>query len=588
MRQFFKFFFASTLGALLAILLFFFIFIGIIASMGTREAKPVAANSVLHLKLTNEIVDRGIDNPFENLDFTSFKSETSIGLNNLLLNIRKAKEDDNIKGIYLDLSFMRAGWSTIHEIRHQMIDFKESGKFIIAYGDYMTQGAYYLASIADEVYISPYGVIDFRGINAEVIFVKNMLEKLGIEMTVIRHGKFKGAGEMFFRDNLSPENREQIRDYTSSIWNSVLTEISEQRGQTINQLNQTANLFLSRTPEGALEAGLVDGIRYRDEVMDNLREKLNVDLNKKVNLVTYADYRKSPLPDNMIPAGKRNKIAVIYGSGNVVVGEGSDKSMGGDRIAEALRTARMDSTVKAIVFRLNTPGGAVLASDVILREAILAAQAKPFVVSMGDVTASAGYYVSAYAHKIIANPTTITGSIGVFGIIPNMSEFFNDKLGITFDNVKTNQFADLGSVDRPMTNAERRIIEENIERFYETFINHVAKGRNLPVATVDSMAQGRVWSGLDAKRLGLVDEFGGLNYSIEQAAALAGIENYRLVEYPVVKSFVEQLRENFATAQANLLKSALDKDTYRVLQQVQKVKENSGVLMRMPYDLIVD
>jgi protease IV len=588
MRQFFKFLLASILGVFLAFLIFFLVFLGIISSIGSRDPKPVAANSVLHLQLTNEIVDRGIENPFESFDVAAFRVETAIGLNNLLLTIRKAKEDDNIKGIYLDLTVLQTGWSTVGEIRNQLLDFKESGKFIIAHSDIMTQGAYYLASVADEVYLSPYGVLDFRGINAQVLFVKNMLEKIGVEVEVVRHGKYKGAGEMFFRENLSPENREQILGFTSSIWNAVLTDISQQRGLTINQLHDVANRFLTRTPEGALEAGMIDGILYRDEVMDNLREKLGVESNRKVNLVNYSNYRRAPLPDSMIPAGRRDKIAIVYGSGNVVMGEGSDRSMGGDRIAEALRTARLDTTIRAIVFRINTPGGAVIASDIMLREAILAAEAKPVVVSMGDVAASAGYYVASYAHKIIASPTTITGSIGVFGIVPNMNELLNDKLGITFDNVKTNDLADFGSFNRAMTRTERFIIQESIERFYQNFINHVATGRQLPLATVDSIAQGRVWSAIDAHRIGLVDDFGGLNYAIEQAALLAGIENYRIVEYPVVKSFAEQIRDAFGTAKASIVRSAIGQENFRMYEQVQRVTENSGVLMRLPYDITLE
>jgi protease IV len=290
----------------------------------------------------------------------------------------------------------------------------------------------------------------------------------------------------------------------------------------------------------------------------------------------------------MIPAGIRDKIAIIYGSGNVVLGEGSDRSMGGDRIAEALRTARLDPNVKAIVFRINTPGGVAIAAETMLREAILAAEAKPLIVSMGDVAASAGYYVASYANKIIASPATITGSIGVFGLVPNMNELFNDKLGITFDNVKTNELADFGNLTRPLSRTERRILQELVERNYDAFISHVATGRKLPLSTVDSIAQGRVWSAVDAQRVGLVDELGGLNYAVEQAAILAGIERYRIVEYPVVKGIAEQIREAFGTARTGIVKSAIGADNYKIIQQVNKVSENSGILMRMPFDVVID
>jgi protease IV len=590
MKQFFKFMFASMLGFLVMFVLFLFLIIGMFASLasfGSKEPKAVASKSVFHLELTNEIVDRGMDNPFGDFNFMALGTPGPIGLNELLLNIKKAREDENIEGIFLDMSYIQAGWASAHEIRNQLIDFKESGKFLIAYGNYMTQGAYYLASVADSIYLNPEGSIDFRGMNAEVMFLKNMLEKIGVEMQVIRHGKYKGAGEMFLLDRLSPENREQIQSYVSSIWNTTTKEIAEQRGLTINQLNDIANSFATRTAEGALENKMIDGIAHRDEIMDMLKEKLDLSETKKVNLVDYSTFNRSPLPDNMIPVGRRDKIAVIYASGNVVMGQGSETNMGADRIAEALRTARQDSTIKAIVFRINSPGGVVLAGDIILREAMLAGETKPLVVSMGNVAASAGYYVGAYADKIIANPNTITGSIGVFGIIPNLKEMFNDKLGITFDNVKTNDLANLGSLNRAMTRTEREIIQQIIERAYENFINHVAEGRGMTVASVDSIAQGRIWSGVDAKRIGLVDDFGGLYFSIEEAARLADVEKYRVVEYPVAKDFFERLREGLGSAEARILKSRLG-DSYSVMQNIQNVKENSGVLMRMPYDVKIE
>ncbi len=587
MKQFFKFLLASILGVFLTFVIVFFIFMGIIASLGKSDPQPVAENSVLHLELTSEIVDRSSDNPFESFNFMSFTSDQTIGLNDLLENIRKAKLDENIEGIFLDMSFTMAGWATMHEIRTEILDFKESGKFVVAYGDYMSQGAYYLASVADEVYLNPEGALDFRGMNSEVVFLKNMLEKIGVEMQVIRYGKYKSAGEPFFREDLSAENREQIQSYMSSLWNTVLKEISEQRSMTVNELNNIADSFQTRTPEGALEAGMIEGIAYRDEIMDNLKVRIELDDDKEVNLVGYSKYNNAPLPDSLLPVGKRDKIAVIYGYGNIVMESNNDLSMGADRIAKALRTARKDTTVKAIVFRVNSPGGSALASEIMLREVMLAREEKPVIVSMGDVAASGGYYVACYADKIIANPNTITGSIGVFGIVPNMKELFNDKLGITFDNVKTNDLADLGSVSRPLNRMEEQIIQEQINRVYETFINHVAEGRGLPVSAVDSIAQGRVWSGVDAKRIGLIDDFGGLNYSIKQAAELAETENYRIIEYPEQKPLFEQLMEDFGSVEARFMKARLG-NAYPVYQRIQQATENTGILMRMPYDVKID
>jgi len=587
MKQFFKFMFASMLGVFLMFVLFFFLMLGIIASLGTREPVSIAENSVFHLRLNTQIVDRTSDNPFDNLEFMSFGPGSAIGLNELLRNIKKAKEDENVSGIFLDLSITQAGWSTLREIREQIADFKESGKFVIAYGDIMTQGAYYLATIADEVYLNPEGTLDFRGLNAEVMFLKNMLEKIGIEPQIIRHGEFKSAGEPLYLERLSPENREQIQAYVSSLWNTALKDIAESRNISATRLNEIADAFETRTPEGALQAGMIDGIAHRDEIREIFREKLELDEKKKINLVEYSKYRRAPMPKSMIPSRSRDRIAVIYGQGNIIMGEGGERSMGADRIAKALRTAREDTTIKAIVFRVNSGGGSALASEIMLREAMLAAEAKPFIVSMGDVAASGGYYIAAYADKIIASPNTITGSIGVFGMVPNMQKMFNDKLGITFDNVKTNELADMATVTRPLRRVEREIIESEIARVYETFINHVAEGRGLTVETVEEIAQGRVWSGVDAKRIGLIDEFGGLNYAIEQAAELADIETYRVVEYPVQKEFIEMLLEGFSGMETRWLQKRLG-DSYRVFENMQNATENTGILMRMPFDLHIE
>jgi protease IV len=590
MKQFFKFMFASMVGFFLSFLIVFFILMGIIASIATfakKEPVTVSPNSILHLKLNTEIVDRTTDNPAEAFDLLTFAPTRAIGLNELLRNIRKAKEDENIKGIFLDVTFTQTGWATLAEIREQLIDFKNTGKFIIAYSEYMGQGAYYLASVADQVYLSPEGIIDFRGLNAEVAFIKNLLEKIGVEPQLIRHGKFKSAGEPLIMEQLSPENRQQITSYINSIWNSVLKDISESRSLTINELNRIADAFQTRTPELALEAKIIDGILYRDEAIDNIKERLGVDKDKKINLVSYNRYQRAPLPDSMLPQRSRDKIAVIYGSGNMVLGNGTDRNIGADRFAAAIREARRDTTVKAIVLRINSGGGISMAGEIILREAMLASEAKPFIVSMGNIAASAAYYISCYADEIIANPKTLTGSIGVFAVVPNMKNLFNSKLGITFDNVKTNALSDFGSVSRPLNRTERELLQDNVDRVYDTFINKVADGRGLPLAAVDSIAQGKVWSGVDAKRVGLIDEFGGLNYAIERAAALAEIERYRVVEYPVQKDFLQRIRESFDMMEMRILKARLG-DAWEIYEQTQKVGEYSGVLMRLPYDITIE
>jgi len=589
MKQFFKFMFASMLGFFLMSIILLFIFIGMLSSLASfskKEAVLLKPKSVLHLTLTTEIVDRGGGNPFESFDPMSFQPKPATGLNELIKNLKKAKNDPNVDGIYLDLTLLQAGWASVDEIRQAMIDFKESGKFIVAYGETYTQNAYYLATVADKVYLHPEGSIDFRGLNSELIFFKNMLEKVGVEPQVIRHGKYKSATEPFFLEQMSPENREQVLSYVSSIWNSVLKGISDSRGLTVNHINDVANAYNTRNAALALESRMIDGIMHRDEVLEELRERLEKDEARDIEFVELSKYMNVPESKEARAPRSSDKIAVIYGMGNILSGSGNERSMGSDRIAAAIREARLDESVKAIVFRINSPGGSALASDVILREVKLASGVKPMIASMGDVAASGGYYVACGADMIVASPSTITGSIGVFGLIPNMQNFFNNKLGITFDNVKTNEYADMMTVSRPLRPNERDIIQENIEQVYSTFTTHVAEGRGISVAQVDSIGQGRVWSGAEAVQIGLVDELGGLTYAIEKAAEKAGLETYRLVEYPTRKDFFTQLLEDFGQVQEVFVKRKLG-EAYQYYKQVEQMNQMTGILTRMPYDIII-
>ncbi len=590
MKEFFKFMFASMLGFFLTFLLLFLIMVGMIASIATIASKDTVAidkQSVLHLQLTTEIVDRGGSNPFETFDFMSMSLGKSIGLNDLLDGLERAKADDNISGIYLDLSLVPTGWSTVNEIRKALEDFKESGKFVISYGETYMQNAYFLGSVADKVYLHPEGLIDFRGLNAELFFVKDLLGRLGIDPQVIRHGEYKSAGEPFFLDKMSPENREQTLAYISAIWNNIAADIAISRGLTINHINEVANGLFTRNASLAMEWGMIDGVAFYDEILDVLRNQLGIDEDDDINFITIDRYARAPRPKSMPVPRTRDRIAVVYASGNIVSGSGSDRVIGSDRIAQAIREARLNDNVKAIVFRINSPGGSALASDVILREVKLAAMEKPVVASMGDVAASGGYYIACGADWIMANPTTITGSIGVFGMIPNMQGFFNDKLGVTFDNVKTNRFADFGSITKPLSNSERQMIQEMISDVYDTFIGHVAEGRGLPVAVVDELGAGRVWSGAEAKRNGLIDEFGGLQEAINKAAALAELETYRLKEYPIRKDFLTQLLEDFGGIKNRMIKKELG-SAYIYYRQLQDIEEMTGILTRLPYDIIID
>lgn len=590
MKQFFKFMFASMLGFFISVAILFFIFLGIVASIASfanKEEVIVKNNTILHLQLTEEVVDRTPNNPMENFNFSSFKPEMAIGLNDILDNLKKAESDENISGIFLDLSSIRTGISTLSEIRNGIKEFKKSGKFVIAYAEYYSQGSYYLASVADQVFMNPVGSLDFRGINAEIMFYKNMLEKLGIEVQIIRHGKFKSAGEAFFLDKMSDENKEQTLAFIGAIWNDIIKDISESRSIAANLLNEYADRFESRRPEKALELNFIDGIRHRDEVINLMKEKTGTSVDSDPILLSINKYSKAKNPGEKKPRS-RNKIAVVYASGEITSGEGSDRIIGSARIAEAIKQARCDTSVKAIVLRVNSPGGSALASDVILREIILAKQSKPVVASMGDVAASGGYYISCMADKIIASPTTITGSIGVFGLIPNMKGFFNSKIGITFDNVKTNEMADFSSISRPLTPTEKLMIQDEIDNIYNTFITHVSNGRNLTVDQVDEIAQGRVWSGTEAKQIGLIDEFGGLTDAIQVAVGLAKLDNYRIEEFPKRKDFFQQFIEDLGgNAETAIVKRKLG-NYYNIYMKAEAIKNQTGIQARMPFDIILN
>jgi protease-4 len=431
MKQFFKFMFASMLGTFLLIALVTFISIGIIAAIvatASSEETVITQNTVLHIKLNKEIADRSSKTKFV-MGYAG--PEKTTGLNDLLDNLEKAKEDDNIAGIYLDLSDIPAGISTLDEIRNGLIGFKTSGKFIWAYSEGYTQKSYYLATVADKIYLNPQGIVDFKGLASEMVFLKGMLEKLDIKMQIIRHGKFKAATEPLFLDKMSPENRRQITELIGSIWDKMLNGIAETRKINKDDLNRIADSLKIGTAEDALKYKFVDQLIYKDELLSLLKKQLKIDEKKRIQYVTMDNY--TSVADSRKQSTASNKIAVIYASGSIAGGEGDDQSIGSERISKAIRKAREDEKVKAIVFRINSGGGSALASDVIWREVDLARKVKPVVASFGDVAASGGYYIACAATKILADPTCITGSIGVFGVIPNMEGLFNKKLGITFD-----------------------------------------------------------------------------------------------------------------------------------------------------------
>ncbi|MFP3859822.1 MAG: signal peptide peptidase SppA [Bacteroidales bacterium] len=585
MKSFFKYTLASLVGVIIAGLLFFLIFFTSISIMLSKQDKPVEINpnTVLKVKLDNIIMDRNPKSPFGNFDFQSFKPQPSLGLNEILANIEKAGKDDNIEGIYLELTAIPAGMATIEEIREALIKFKETGKFIIAYSDNYVQTSYYLASVADKIYVNPAGRINLTGLNSQVMFFKEALDKLGIEPQIIRHGKFKSAIEPFTRNEMSEENRTQIMEYVSDLWSTMAEGIEEFRGIDNEKINELADNLSLETAEIALEQKFVDGLKYKDEILGELKDSSKTDKDD-VDFVNLNKYNRVPeIKDYKGLA--TDKIAVVYAMGSVIMGEGEEGSIGSDRISRAIREARKDSTIKAIVFRVNSGGGSALASEVIWRELKLASETKPVIASLGDVAASGGYYIVAPADTIVANPNTITGSIGVFGIIPNVKELMNDKLGIYLDVAKTNKHSDIGNPFRSLTDYEKQVIKNGIEDVYDNFVGRVADGRNMTKEEVDEIGQGRVWSGIDAKNIGLVDLFGGLDKAIEIAGEKAKIEKYRVVELPELKDPFDQFMKQIkGGAKTRIIKNALG-DEYTYYEQLEEVKNMSGIQARIPYKI---
>lgn len=589
MKQFFKFMFASMLGFILSWVALFFLIIIITVSIvagTTDKTVKVSDRSILEISLNNEIVERAGKNPIENFDFSSMKSSKSLGLYDITTAIKGAAKDDKIKGIYLNLSDIQSGIASLEEIRNALIEFKESGKFIISYGETYSQKAYYLATVADKIYLNPEGGIDLKGLNASIMFFKGTLAKLEIEPQIIRHGKFKSAIEPYILDKMSPENREQTMRYMGSIWNDMVKKMSESRKISESEINAAADNLLLQFPDEALKLKYVDGLIYKDELLDIFKTKVEAEKIDDLKFVKLESYLNSD-GAKASTAKTKDKIAVVYAVGEIAGGEGSDKSIGSERISREIRNARLDENIKAVVLRVNSPGGSALASEVILREVILTKKVKPIVVSMGDVAASGGYYIACHADAIVAQPNTITGSIGVFGMMPNLQKLVNNKLGITIDQVKTNTHADYMNLFRPMDEFEYQSILRSIERIYDVFIGHVAEGRGVPKEYVDSIGQGRVWSGVDAKNLKLVDEIGGLDKAIEIAAKKANLEEYRIQFLPLQKEFFEQLMEETQMAQVTLLQEELG-EFYEYYMFLKRTTTDRGIQARLPYLIHID
>ncbi|MFT6934557.1 MAG: protease-4 [Maribacter sp.] len=575
---------AAIIGCLVAFGIVFIMFFVLISLLSSDEnAVAIKDNSVLELQLQRPIADyTGSDelNPFAGI------FESPQDLDEILHAIAVAKDDERIKGISLNNNFILAGLAQTQAIRKVLVEFKSTGKFIYTYGDFYTQKDYYLASVADSMFMNPVGVLDFKGLSSEVLFYKDLQEKTGVKMEVIRHGKYKSAVEPYLENEMSDANRKQIKELIQSLWNSMVADIAVGRGISEYDLNIIADTLGGRSPKYAKQSGLLDDIVFFDQYEQKLSNALSLSEGTDINYINLDDYATYSNKKNLKTGA--DKIAVVFAQGEILYGEGGPDIIGQGIINKALIKAREDKNVKAIVLRVNSPGGSALTSDIIWREVELAKKVKPVVVSMGNVAASGGYYIAAGANKIFAEPTTITGSIGVFGTVPNISELAKD-IGVNAEQVGTNANSVDYSLFEPMSEAFRNQVQESIEDTYSTFLERVAQGRGISVAQADSLAQGRVWSGVDAKRIGLVDELGTLEDAIAAAANLAEINTYGIRKYPKYKSGFERFMEDLEGATVQLknkiIIDEIGEEPYLVLKDLKSSMEQKGVQARMPFIL---
>jgi protease-4 len=588
MREFFKYVFATVVGIIISTFLIFVFFIvlivGVVSSMDEDKSVDVLSNSVLYLNLDQNIKERASNKTLDNLPLIGSGGGKSIGFNEVIKALKRAKTDDNIKCIYLNVTSPGAGKATLKEIRDALIDFKTSKKKIIAYSEVYTQDAYYLASVADKVYLNPQGALEFKGFSSQLTFFKGAMEKLGVEAQIIRVGNYKSAVEPFINDKMSDYNRKQVTAYLGGLYSTFLDGISKSRNIPTDSLYKYADAYRIQEPKDALKYKMVDGLKYKDEVLDELKSLSGTGKKETLSTITINDYANNQKTDH---SDSKNKIAVIYANGEITGGEGSNESIGSERISRAIRKARMDDKIKAIVLRVNSGGGSALASDVIWREIVLSKKVKPVIASFGDVAASGGYYIGCAADSIFVQPNTITGSIGVFGIIPNFQNLLTNKLGITFDGVKTGQYADIMSTNRPLTPGERLIIQTGVNHVYDSFITRVAEGRKKSKSYIDSIGGGHVWIGTDAVKIGLADRIGNFNDAIVAAGKKAKLTDYKVVEYPQQVSPLKSLLDD-ATDNVRIYYAKQEfGENFLYYEQIKKTLVNSGIQMRMPYEVNV-
>lgn len=589
MKQFFKYVFASSIGVILGLIVLFFLFLGIAGILSSslnldgKDKFELTQKSYLHLDLNKGIIDQGQGS---DLKFPHFFNPGNLGLNVILKSIEEAKEDSLIQGIYLESGFAGGGHASAEEIRNALLDFKSSGKWVVAYAEIFSQKGYYIATAADELYMFPKGAMEWKGLGRRMSFFKGFFDKTGIEMQVIRgsNNKFKSAVEPFLASEISAANREQVSAYQRALWTKILKGVSDSRGITISELNELAESLELSTPEVAVGKKMIDQLAYEDEVIDILKAKMQLEDGDKlpaVGLGKYAKRKKNSFKDL-----DKDKIAVLYAQGEITSGKANDNmSIASETIIKEIRKIAKNDKIKAVVLRVNSPGGSALASEAIWRELEILNNKKPLVVSMGNVAASGGYYISAGADYIIAQPNTITGSIGVFGTIPNIGTFMTDHFGITYSEVQTNGHATMGSITKRLSDEEYLIIQREVDRIYDVFTSRVADGREMTQTDVDNIGQGRVWAGSDALSLGLIDQLGGLEDAIKKAAELAELEDYIKTEYPKIKDPMEQLLQEFLGKTEEKVFAAVvgDNAELKELLRIKKLAQRKGVWAQVPF-----
>jgi len=583
MAQFFKYFFAALLALFVFSVLAFFVLIGIAGAVASKEAVQLEAHSVLYLDLGKALKEQTKEDPFALLEGEEPYSQP--GVYDMVQLLKHAAGNDQVDGLYLKAGSNANGFATNAEIRKAIAEFKEAGKFVIAYGEVIPQQAFYVATAAEKLYCHPKGGLEWTGLGMEYVFFKKALDRLDIEPQIFYAGKFKSATEPFREEKMTEPNKIQSRELLEGIYGHMLESIADRRKLEVSRLRNLADSNLVRTASDAEKLGLLDGMRYEDEVKEEIRRKTGAASIDKIKFVSLAKYAEAV----SALAGKgTDRITVIYAEGNIVDGEGDEGQIGGKKFMNYIRKARLDAKTKAIVIRINSGGGSAMASENMWREIELAKKDKPVIVSFGDVAASGGYYMACGADSIFAQPNTITGSIGVFSIVPNMQGFFSDKLGVTFDGVKTGPYANSPSVTEPLSPLQKKFFQEGVDSIYQTFLSRVAEGRKMPVAAVDSIGQGRIWTGTQALKLGLVDRMGGMEDALAAAAKLAKLDGYRIRQFPERVNWLERLTGNISKdVSAKSIRKTIGEDWHRVYEQWQSLQEGIGTVQaRLPFELI--